>query len=70
MTDPRFWVIDNPDTVALPHRDSIIGVDQNGKTPVLPIVDEIYGGVIAWANTPEQADRIVNALTKVEGQDD
>jgi len=54
MADDRFWVIDNP----LPGEPSL---PEPGSL-VLPIVDEEYGGVIAWANTPEQADRIVAAL--------
>jgi hypothetical protein len=64
----QFWVIDSPDSVSLPHPDSIVGMDEGGKTPLLPIFDEEYGGVIAWANTSEQADRIVKALTKEGSQ--
>lgn len=59
--DDRFWLIDNPlsDEPCLPDPASARG----GAGPFLvPIVDEEYGGVIAWANTPEQAARIVSAL--------
>lgn len=59
----RFWFIDNAlaDEPSLPVAASC----QGGTGPfLLPIVDEEYGGVIAWANTPEQATRIVEALTK------
>jgi hypothetical protein len=60
----RFWVILQPDSVALPASESIVGVENGGATSLLPIVDEDYGGVIAWANTVEQAGRIVDALKK------
>jgi hypothetical protein len=43
----------------LPVAESCYG----GAGPFLvPIVDDGYGGVIAWANTDEQAERIVRAL--------
>jgi hypothetical protein len=57
----RFWIIDNPlsDEPSLPEPASC----RQGSGPYLiPIVDDAYGGVIAWANTPEQAQRIVAAL--------
>jgi hypothetical protein len=59
----RFWIIDNPlsDEPNLPDPASC----RNGDGPFLvPIVDEVYGGVIAWANTPEQAERIADALAR------
>lgn len=64
MAEDRFWLLMHPDTIALPDADSIIGYDQPGQRqrPLIPIVDEEYGGVIAWANTEEQGNRIVNAL--------
>jgi hypothetical protein len=61
----RFWIIDNPlpDEPSLPEPASC----RNGAGPFLfPIVDDVYGGVIAWGNTYEQAERIVTALTKGE----
>ena len=61
----RFWVIDYAlrDEPCLPEPASCRG----GDGPYLfPIVDDEYGGVIAWANTYEQAERIVVALTKGE----
>jgi len=61
MAEPRFWIIENPhaDEPNLPEPASARG----GTGPFLvPIVDENHGGVIAWANTVEQADRIVAAL--------
>jgi hypothetical protein len=64
-TEPRYWLIDNPhrDEPSLPEPASARG----GAGPYLvPIVDEVYGGVIAWANTCEQAERIVAALAAVE----
>lgn len=68
--DPRFWVIDSiieSDDPSLPHPDSV----QGGTGPhIIPIVDEEYGGVIAWANTPEQADRIVRGLELATAQTD
>lgn len=60
-TEPRYWLIDNPhrDEPSLPEPASARG----GAGPYLvPIVDEVYGGVIAWANTPDLAERIVTAL--------
>jgi hypothetical protein len=63
--EPRFCVIDNPDRddPSLPEPASC----RNGAGPyLLPIVDEKYGGVIAWANTPEQAERIVRALNTID----
>jgi hypothetical protein len=42
---------------------------RDGEGPyILPIYDEVYGGVIAWANTVEQGQRIVDALAKMEGE--
>lgn len=64
MSETRFWIIDNPEgeEPSLPVPESC----QGGSGPyLLPIVDEKYGGVIAWANTLEQAERIVDALTQV-----
>lgn len=61
MEDPRYWVIENPmrSDPSLPEPASA----RDGDGPYLyPIVDETYGGVIAWANTLEQANRIVLAL--------
>lgn len=58
---PRFWVAADPaaDDPLLPAAEAA----QGGAGPhVLPIIDETYGGVIAWANTDEQAARIVRAL--------
>jgi hypothetical protein len=56
--DSRYWVITNPHPgePSLPAPGSL----------VLPIVDEQYGGIIGWANTEEQADRIVDALRLVD----
>jgi hypothetical protein len=62
--EQQFRIIDEPYSVDLPHPDSIVGTDEGGTTPIFPIFDREYGGVIAWANTAEQADRIVKALTK------
>lgn len=65
-TGTRFWTIDNPapDDPSLPEPASA----RYGAGPFLvPIVDEEYGGVIAWANTTEQAERIVAALAGKEG---
>lgn len=43
----------------LPEPESVRG----GVGPyIIPIVDDVYGGVIAWANTSEQAERIVASL--------
>lgn len=60
-TEPRYWYIDNPDAdePSLPEPASA----RHGSGPYLiPIVDETYGGVIAWANTTEQAERLIAAL--------
>lgn len=60
----RFWIIDSPagDEPSLPALSAVRG----GEGPYLvPIVDEEYGGVVAWANTVEQAERIVGALSRV-----
>lgn len=47
----------------LPEPESTRG----GSGPfIIPIIDEGYGGVIGWANTEEQAERIVRALGTVE----
>lgn len=65
--EPRFWVIDNPERgePSLPEPASC----RDGLGPyVLPIVDEVYGGVIAWATTLGQAERIVAALKRVAGE--
>lgn len=62
-SEPRFWIIDNPhgDEPSLPEPNSA----RHGSGPYLvPIVDEVYGGVIAWANTVEQGERIVAALRR------
>jgi hypothetical protein len=64
-TGSRYWVIDNPmrGEPSLPHPDAC----QDGPGPyVLPIVDENYGGVIGWASSTENAERIVAALTKAD----
>lgn len=51
-----------PDDCWLPEPESVRG----GEGPyITPIVDDVYGGVICWANTKEQADRIVAALNDV-----
>ena len=58
----RFWIIDNVrgDDLALPEPASTRG----GEGPyVWPIVDDEYGGVIAWANEYKQAERLVGTLT-------
>jgi hypothetical protein len=48
----------------LPEPESVRG----GEGPyIIPIVDDNYGGVIAWANTMEQAERIVTALSRKGG---
>ncbi len=63
--EPRFWIIENAlgDEPSLPEPASV----QGGAGPYLyPIVDEGYGGVIAWGNTYEQAERIIAALAKEE----
>lgn len=69
MTDQRFQLIESTDEndPLLPAPESI----QGGDVPsVLPIVDETYGGVIAWANTTEQGKRIVDALSFAEDRDE
>ena len=67
MSTERFWYFTTPDDIALPVPESIIGWDKGGESPLLPIIDEEYGGVIAWTNTEDQARRIVNALRRTEG---
>lgn len=48
----------------LPEPESVRG----GEGPyIIPVVDDEYGGVICWANTQEQAVRIVSALNGVSG---
>ena len=61
----RFWIIDNPlpNEPCLPEPASC----RDGAGPFLyPIVDEVYGGVIAWGNTYDQAERIVASLVLSE----
>lgn len=57
-------VVDDP---WLPEPESVRG----GEGPyIIPIVDRDYGGVIAWANTVQQAERIVAALSASEAYAD
>lgn len=68
MLDDRYWMILNPerDEPCLPEPSST----RHGVGPyIIPIVDEVYGGVIGWANTADQADRIIAGLRSLDEND-
>lgn len=56
--------VDGSHDPLLPHPNGCYG----GSGPyVIPIADDVYGGVIAWVNTEEQGKRIVSALNETPG---